>query len=254
MNQGTNNVSGQDMPDDVRPNEESEYKEPSPEEELPEVEEEQLPEVEEEELPVVEEEELPEVEEEPLEEEAGPDEAGTDDEGKTEAKAEAEEPVRDDKDHKKKGKLFGKKDSKDEKIEELQDRLTRQMAEFDNYRKRTDKEKANMYDVGARDIIEKILPIVDNFERGISAIPEDEKGTPFAEGMVMIYKQLTKMLEDAGVEVIEAEGKPFDPQLHNAVMHIDDDSYGENVVSQELQKGYKYHGTVIRHSLVQVAN
>ncbi len=245
MYQETNNGSVQDMPnEEVRPDEE------------PAVTEEQLPEVEEEELPEVEEEELPEVEPEDALE-AEPSESGDDESGEDEAETEeteAEESVRNDQNHKKKGKLFGKKDSKDEKIEELQDRLTRQMAEFDNYRKRTDKEKAAMYDVGAREIIEKILPVVDNFERGISTIPEEEKGTPFAEGMVMIYKQLTKMLEDAGVEVIEAEGQTFDPQLHNAVMHIDDDSYGENVVSQELQKGYKYHGTVIRHSLVQVAN
>ncbi len=244
MYQETNNSSEQERTEEELP-------EVEPQEELPEVEpQEELPEVEpQEELPEVEpQEELPETEpqkghseEEPKEAEAAEDPSG-------------EDPSKNGQNHKKKGKLFGKKDSKDEKIEELQDRLARQMAEFDNFRKRTEKEKASMYDVGAREIIEKILPIVDNFERGISAIPEDEKETPFAEGMVMIYKQLTKMLEDAGVEVIEAEGKTFDPQLHNAVMHIDDDSYGENVVSQELQKGYKYHGTVIRHSLVQVAN
>ncbi|MCC8127800.1 MAG: nucleotide exchange factor GrpE [Clostridiales bacterium] len=148
----------------------------------------------------------------------------------------------------------GKKDPKDEKIEELQERLVRQMAEFDNFRKRTEKEKSSMYEIGARDIIEKLLPVLDNFERGLSAVPEEEKGSSFAEGIEMIYKQLWKMLEDAGVEVIEAEGQPFDPNLHNAVMHIDDDSFGENVISQELQKGYKYRGTVVRHSMVQVAN
>ncbi len=148
----------------------------------------------------------------------------------------------------------GKKDPKDEKIEELQERLVRQMAEFDNFRKRTEKEKSSMYEIGARDIIEKILPVLDNFERGLSAVPEEEKGSSFAEGIEMIYKQLWKMLEDAGVEAIEAEGQPFDPNLHNAVMHIDDDSFGENVISQELQKGYKYRGTVVRHSMVQVAN
>lgn len=147
-----------------------------------------------------------------------------------------------------------RKDPKDEKIEELQERLVRQMAEFDNFRKRTEKEKSSMYEIGARDIIEKILPVLDNFERGLSAVPEEEKGSSFAEGIEMIYKQLWKMLEDAGVEAIEAEGQPFDPNLHNAVMHIDDDSFGENVISQELQKGYKYRGTVVRHSMVQVAN
>ncbi len=147
-----------------------------------------------------------------------------------------------------------KKDPRDEKIEELQDCLKRHMAEFDNFRKRTEKEKTAMYEVGARDIIEKILPVLDNFERGLAAMPEDEKASSFAEGVVMIYKQLMKTLEDAGVEVIEAMGQTFDPSLHNAVMHIEDDSLGENEVSQELQKGYKYRGTVVRHSMVQVAN
>lgn len=147
-----------------------------------------------------------------------------------------------------------KKDPRDEKIEELQDRLKRQMAEFDNYRKRTEKEKSAMYEVGARDIIEKILPVLDNFERGLAAVPEDVKESSFAEGVTMIYKQFVKTLEDAGVEAIEAKGKTFDPNLHNAVMHIEDEAYGENEISQELQKGYKYRGTVVRHSMVQVAN
>ncbi len=147
-----------------------------------------------------------------------------------------------------------KKDPKDTQIEELQDRLKRQMAEFDNFRKRTEKEKASMYEIGARDIIEKILPVLDNFERGLAAVPEDAKGTPFAEGVEKIYKQFVKTLEDAGVEAIEALGQQFDPNLHNAVMHIDDEQYGENEISQELLKGYKYRGTVIRYSMVQVAN
>ena len=128
------------------------------------------------------------------------------------------------------------------------------MAEFDNFRKRTEKEKSAMFEIGARDIIEKILPVVDNFERGLAAIPEEDKGAPFAEGMVMIYKQLMKTLEDAGVKPIEAVGQPFDPNFHNAVMHIDDESLGENVVAMELQKGYMYRDTVVRHSMVQVAN
>ncbi|MCD8371474.1 MAG: nucleotide exchange factor GrpE [Clostridiales bacterium] len=148
----------------------------------------------------------------------------------------------------------GKKDPKDAQIEELQDRLRRQMAEFDNFRKRTEKEKASMYEIGARDIIEKILPVLDNFERGLAAVPEDEKGSSFAEGIEKIYRQFVKTLEDAGVEAIEAVGQTFDPNLHNAVMHIDDEQYGENEVSQELQKGYRYRGTVVRHSMVQVAN
>lgn len=148
----------------------------------------------------------------------------------------------------------GKKDPRDAQIEELQDRLKRQMAEFDNFRKRTEKEKSAMYEVGARDIIEKILPVLDNFERGLASVPEDLKGTSFPEGVEMIYKQFVKTLEDAGVEAIEAVGQQFDPNLHNAVMHVDDDSFGENEISQELQKGYKYRGTVVRHSMVQVAN
>lgn len=147
-----------------------------------------------------------------------------------------------------------KKDPKDIRIEEMQDRLMRQMAEFDNFRKRTEKEKSAMYEVGARDMIEKILPVLDNFERALAAVPEDEKGGSFAEGVEMIYKQFLKTLEDAGVEVIEAVGQQFNPDVHNAVMHIEDESYGENEISQELQKGYKYRGTVVRHSMVQVAN
>lgn len=147
-----------------------------------------------------------------------------------------------------------RKDPKDAQIEDLQDKLKRQMAEFDNFRKRTEKEKSSMYEIGARDIIEKILPVLDNFERGLAAVPEDLKESSFADGVAMIYKQFVKTLEDAGVEAIEAVGQQFDPNLHNAVMHIDDDAYGENEISQELQKGYRYRGTVVRHSMVQVAN
>ena len=147
-----------------------------------------------------------------------------------------------------------KKDPKAAQIEELQDRLKRQMAEFDNFRKRTEKEKAAMYEIGAKDIIEKILPVLDNFERGLAAVPEDEKGSSFAEGIEKIYKQFVKTLEDAGVETIEAVGQQFDPNLHNAVMHVEDEKYGENEIAMELQKGYKYRGSVVRHSMVQVAN
>jgi molecular chaperone GrpE len=152
------------------------------------------------------------------------------------------------------GKKKEKNDPKDEKIEELTDRLQRSMAEFDNFRKRTEKEKSAMFEIGAKDIIERILPTVDNFERGLAAIPEDEKASPFADGMEKIYKQLLKALEEAGVKPIEAVGMPFDPNFHNAVMHIEDESLGENVVAQELQKGYIYRDTVVRHSMVQVAN
>lgn len=147
-----------------------------------------------------------------------------------------------------------KKDLKDEKIDELTERLQRSMAEFDNFRKRTEKEKSAMFEIGAKDIIERILPVVDNFERGLAAIPEEEKESPFADGMEKIYKQLMKTLEEAGVKPIEAVGMPFDPNYHNAVMHVEDDSLGENVVAQELQKGYTYRDTVVRHSMVQVAN
>ncbi|MDW2799348.1 nucleotide exchange factor GrpE [Clostridium boliviensis] len=147
-----------------------------------------------------------------------------------------------------------KKDLKDEKIDELTERLQRSMAEFDNFRKRTEKEKSAMFEIGAKDIIERILPVVDNFERGLAAIPEEEKDSPFADGMEKIYKQLMKTLEEAGVKPIEAVGMPFDPNYHNAVMHVEDDSLGENVVAQELQKGYTYRDTVVRHSMVQVAN
>ena len=168
----------------------------------------------------------------------------------TERAAEAEEAV-------KKG-FFGKKkekkDPRDAQIEDLTDRVKRTMAEFDNFRKRTEKEKSAMYEIGARDMVERILPVVDNFERGLASVPEAEKGGPVAEGMEKIYKQLMKALDEAGVKPIEAVGQPFDPNFHNAVMHIEDESLGENVVAQELQKGYMYRDTVVRHSMVQVAN
>ncbi len=147
-----------------------------------------------------------------------------------------------------------KKDKRDEKIEELTDRVKRQMAEFDNFRKRTEKEKSQMFETGAKNIIEKILPVIDNFERGLATVSEEEKNTPFAEGMDKIYKQLITVLEEAGVKAIEAAGKEFDPNLHNAVMHIDDDAFGENIVAEEFQKGYMYRDTVVRHSMVKVAN
>lgn len=152
------------------------------------------------------------------------------------------------------GKKKERKDPKDTQIEELTDRLRRNMAEFDNFRKRTEKEKSAMFEIGAKDIVERMLPVIDNFERGLNSMPEDVKGSPFAEGMEMIYKQLLKNLEEAGVKPIEALGQPFDPNFHNAVMHIDDENLGENVVAQELQKGYMYRDSVVRHSMVQVAN
>lgn len=152
----------------------------------------------------------------------------------------------------KKGFFARKKDKRDQQIEELTDRLKRTMAEFDNFRKRTEKEKSAMYEIGAKDVIEKILPIIDNFERGLNAMPEG--GDAFAEGMNMIYRQLLKTLEELGVKPIEAVGQPFDPNFHNAVMHIEDESLGENVVAEEFQKGYLYRDSVVRHSMVKVAN
>ena len=154
-------------------------------------------------------------------------------------------------------KIFGKKnkkDKKDEKIEELTDRLTRQMAEFDNVRKRTEKENSQMYEIGAKDIIDKILPVVDNFERGLDGVKEEEKNDPFIQGMEMVYKQLMTTLEGVGVKPIEAVGKEFNPDFHNAVMHVEDENFGENIVAEEFQKGYMYRDSVVRHSMVKVAN
>ena len=144
--------------------------------------------------------------------------------------------------------------AKDQKIEELNDRMMRTMAEFDNYRKRSEKEKAQMYEIGAKNIIEKILPIVDNFERGLGTISEDEKDGAFAQGIEKIYKQLLSSLEEVGVKKIDAVGKEFDPNLHNAVMHSEDENFGENIVSDEFQKGYFYRDAVVRHSMVKVVN
>ena len=147
-----------------------------------------------------------------------------------------------------------KKDKKDEKIEELTDKLTRQMAEFDNYRKRTEKEKSGMYEIGAKDVIEKILPVIDNFERGLAAVPEEQKEDSFVTGMEMIYKQIMTTLDGIGVKPIEAVGQEFNPDLHNAVMHVEDEELGENIVAEEFQKGYTYRDSVVRYSMVKVAN
>lgn len=163
----------------------------------------------------------------------------------------------DDKGDKK--RFFGKKkDKKDKQIEDLtaqlEDLRKRNLAEFENFRKRSEKEKSTMFDMGAKSVVEKLLPIIDNFERGFAGVSEEQMSDPFVSGMDMVYKQLQKALTDMGVEPIEAVGKPFDPNLHNAVMHIEDENLGENTVAQEFQKGYLYHGTVVRHSMVQVAN
>lgn len=150
------------------------------------------------------------------------------------------------------GKKKKKKDPKDEKIEELEDRVKRQMAEFDNFRKRTEKEKSHMYEIGARDVIEKILPVVDNFERGLSAVPEEAKEDPFVQGMDKIYKQLMTELENLEVKPIEAVGSEFNPEFHNAVMQVESEEYESGIVAQELQKGYMYRESVVRHSMVAV--
>ena len=150
--------------------------------------------------------------------------------------------------------LEEKQDKKDIAIADLTDRLKRSMAEFDNFRKRSEKEKATMFDMGARSIAEKILPIVDNFERAMVAAPKEGDGKAFADGITMIYNQLKKTLEDLGVKPIDCVGQAFDPNFHNAVMHVEDESLGENVVAEELLKGYMYKDSVLRHSMVKVAN
>lgn len=147
-----------------------------------------------------------------------------------------------------------KKDPKDAKIEELNDRLVRNMAEFDNFRKRSEKEKTQMFEIGAKSIIEKILPILDNFERGLGTVTEEEKESAFVQGIEQIYKQFVTALDEAGVKPIEAVGKEFNPDFHNAVMHGEDENYGENTISDEFQKGYMYKDSVVRHSMVKVMN
>jgi len=175
-----------------------------------------------------------------------------------EARAEeSEEPQAVPEDEKAEGKkLFGKKDKKkdkaQEKIEELEDKVKRQLAEFENFRNRSEKEKTAMFETGAKSVIEKILPVIDNFERGLMAVPEDEKDSPFVEGMNKIYKQMVTELESIGVKPIEAVGLEFDPNLHNAVMQVESEEFESGVVAQELQKGYTYHDLVVRHSMVAV--
>ena len=190
----------------------------------------------------------------------------TEDQATTDTEAENEEQTEDaaddeqagdsadkasDKSDKKKSP-FKKKDKKDEEIEALTDRVKRQMAEFENFRNRTEKEKSQMYDMGAKSIVEKILPVIDNFERGLANVNEGDDS--FSDGILMIYRQLNSTLAEAGVTPIEAVGQEFNPDYHNAVMHVDDEAYGENEVIEELQKGYMYRDTVVRHSMVKVAN
>ena len=170
--------------------------------------------------------------------------------------ADAEEPMSraDKKAAKKKLKADKKQDALKEKIDELEDRVKRQMAEFDNFRKRTEREKSAMFETGAKSVIEKILPVVDNFERGLASVPEEEKGKPFPEGMEMIYKQLMQELEKMEEKPIPAVGEEFDPNFHNAVMQVESDEYESGVIAQEFQKGYTYRDTVVRHSMVGVVS
>lgn len=175
--------------------------------------------------------------------------------GETSEPAEAaEDDKKDKKAEKKKAKADKKKDALKEKVEELEDRVKRQMAEFENFRKRTEKEKTAMFETGAKSVIEKILPVVDNFERGLASVPEEEKDGAFAQGMEMIYKQLMQELEKMEVKPIPAVGEEFNPDFHNAVMQVESDEYDSGVIAQELQKGYTYRDSVVRHSMVAVVS
>ncbi len=187
-----------------------------------------------------------ELKEEESEEESSENEV----EGEEEASGEAEAG------EKKKGFKWkkDKKDKRDEKIEELTDRVKRQMAEFENFRKRTEKEKSSMYEMGAKSVIEKMLPIIDNFERGLDTVPEEEADSPFTEGMRKVYKQLMTEFENMGVKPIECIGKEFDPNYHNAVMQVESEEYESGIVAQEMQKGYTYRDSVVRHSMVAVVS
>ncbi len=193
-----------------------------------------------------------EILEEEMEQDLSEAEELKEEEAEKEIEKEEPESKEDKKAAKKQAKLNKKEDSYKEKIDQLEDRVKRQMAEFENFRKRTDKEKQAMFDTGAKSVIEKILPVVDNFERGLATVPEESKEDPFVDGMNRIYKQLMSELENIGVKPIEAVGQEFDPNLHNAVMQVESDEYESGVVAQELQKGYTYHDMVVRHSMVGV--
>lgn len=178
----------------------------------------------------------------------------TEDIESTDTEETVENETEDSSESKPKKKKKDKKDKKDEQIEELNDKLKRQMAEFDNFRKRTEKEKTQMFDMGAKTIIEKILPVIDNFERGFTTVDEADKDDAFVSGMDMVYKQLMTELESAGVKPIEAVGKEFDPEFHNAVMQVESEEYESGIIAQELQKGYTYKDAVVRHSMVAVVS
>lgn len=183
---------------------------------------------------------------------AGSEESIEDSDQEEEEKEAKEASKESRKEKKKKDKADKKQDALKEKIEELEDRVKRQMAEFDNFRKRTEKEKSAMFETGAKSVIEKILPVVDNFERGLATVPEEEKGSAFAQGMEMIYKQLLSELEAIDVKPIEAIGQEFNPDFHNAVMQVESEEYESGIIAQELQKGYTYRDSVVRHSMVAV--
>ena len=187
-----------------------------------------------------------------LQDEAEETEAVTEETAAETSEAPAED--KEDKKDKKKNKADKKVEELKEKIKELEDGRLRQIAEFQNFRNRTEKEKSQMFDMGAKNVIEKILPVVDNFERGLASIPEDEKNSSFAEGMAKIYKQLMTELDNLGVKPIEAKGTEFNPEFHNAVMQVESDELESGTVAEELQKGYTYHDIVVRHSMVSVVS
>ena len=207
-------------------------------------------------------EEKDKVQEEDLAEETTPElsedmseSVNAEDRAKEEGKEEVKEEIKEEKkEKKKKEKTDKKQEALKQRIDELEDRVKRQMAEFENFRKRTEKEKTMMFETGAKSVIEKILPVVDNFERGLTAIPENEKDGAFAQGMEMIYKQLMTELENMQVKPIPAVGEEFDPDFHNAVMQVESEEYESGVIAQELQKGYTYRDSVVRHSMVAVVS
>ncbi|WP_417092101.1 nucleotide exchange factor GrpE [Marvinbryantia sp.] len=184
--------------------------------------------------------------------EAIENETQTEEKEETCAQQEASEPAEET--NRETSQKENKKDKKDTQIEELQDRVKRQMAEFENFRKRSEKEKSKMFEMGAKSVIEQLLPIVDNFERGLAAVPEEAKTDAFVDGMNKVYRQMTEMLDKLGVKPIEAVGCEFNPDFHNAVMHVEEEETAENTITEEFLKGYTYKDQVVRHSMVKVAN
>lgn len=193
-------------------------------------------------------------EKEPEEETVSEEPEETEEEPEETSNGEKGEKEKEKKGFRKKSREEKKADALNEKIGELEDKVKRQLAEFENFRNRTEKEKSAMFEVGARSVIEKMLPVVDNFERGLSGLSEEEKEGPFAAGMQMVYKQLLTELDNLGVKPIEAVGKEFDPNLHNAVMQVESEEYESGVVAQEMMKGYTYRDSVVRHSMVAVVS